>query len=106
MSVDIGELWVLPAEYEVFVSSEVGVSRSLSSDFKTSAASSDFLCMPSSQGATDSSSLADLMIVSGLLPNRVLALENSDPKIYTQIDTQQMNGMRISRIEQNSPFSL
>uniref|UniRef100_A0A1B0BQP7 Uncharacterized protein n=1 Tax=Glossina palpalis gambiensis TaxID=67801 RepID=A0A1B0BQP7_9MUSC len=61
---DIGELWVLPAEYEVFVSSEVGVSRSLSSDFKTSAASSDFLCMPSSQGATDSSSLADLIIVS------------------------------------------
>lgn len=49
----------------MFVSSEVGVSRSLSSLLSSSAASSDFLCMPSSHGATDSSSLADLMMVSG-----------------------------------------
>lgn len=61
----MGELCVLPAEYEVFVSSDVGVSLSLSSLFSNSAASSDFLCIPSNQGATLSSSFADLMIVSG-----------------------------------------
>lgn len=47
------------------MSSDVGVSRSLSSDLRTSAASRDFLCIPNSQGATDSSSLADLIMVSG-----------------------------------------